>query len=94
MDRKPLRDFGELMTVPEVARALRCTEGTVRHWIRTGRLPAIRVRGGRQYRIRVVDVLAFAEGLAIPVAPLTPDSVVSLEDQPLTAQLRLKDDQN
>ena len=38
--------FEELLTVGEVAEALRYTEGTVRHWIRTGKLPAIQVTGG------------------------------------------------
>ena len=55
------------MTVAEVAEALRYTEGTVRHWIRTGKLRAIQVTGGREYRIRLPDFLAFAEGLGIPV---------------------------
>ena len=59
--------FEELMTVGEVAETLRYTEGTVRHWIRTGKLPAIQVTGGREYRIRLPDFLAFAEGLGIPV---------------------------
>ena len=39
--------FEELMTVGEVAETLRYSEGTVRHWIRTGKLPAIQVTGGR-----------------------------------------------
>ena len=65
--------FEELMTVGEVAEALRYTEGTVRHWIRTGKLRAIQVTGGREYRIRLPDFLAFAEGLGIPLRPAGPD---------------------
>ena len=64
--------FEELMTVAEVAQTLRYTEGTVRHWIRTGKLPAIQVTGGREYRIRLPDFLAFAEGLGIPRTPGRP----------------------
>ena len=64
--------FEELMTVGEVAETLRYSEGTVRHWIRTGKLPAIQVTGGREYRIRLPDFLAFAEGLGIPVRPAGP----------------------
>ena len=55
--------FEELMTVGEVAEALRYTEGTVRHWIRTGKLPAIQVTGGREYRIRLPDVPALRTAL-------------------------------
>ena len=65
--------FEELMTVAEVAEALRYTEGTVRHWIRTGKLRAIQVTGGREYRIRLPDFLAFAEGLGIPVRAAGPN---------------------
>jgi excisionase family DNA binding protein len=80
--------FEELMTVGEVAETLRYSEGTVRHWIRTGKLPAIQVTGGREYRIRLPDFLAFAEGLGIPVRPAGPDAEARLEDEPLSAQLR------
>jgi excisionase family DNA binding protein len=81
--------FEELMTVGEVADALRYTEGTVRFWIREGRLRAIQVPGGRGYRIRLPDFLAFAEGLGVPVgAAAGPRAEASLEDEPLSAQLR------
>lgn len=84
--------FEELMTVAEVAEALRYTEGTVRHWIRTGKLHAIQVTGGREYRIRLPDFLAFAEGLGIPVASAGSVAEAQLEDEPLTAQLRRSDE--
>jgi excisionase family DNA binding protein len=85
--------FEELMTVGEVAEALRYTEGTVRHWIRTGKLPAIQVTGGREYRIRLPDFLAFAEGLGIPVRAAGSNAEARLEDEPLSAQLRRHDDE-
>jgi excisionase family DNA binding protein len=85
--------FEELMTVAEVADTLRYTEGTVRHWIRTGKLPAIQVTGGREYRIRLPDFLAFAEGLGIPLRATGPHAEARLEDEPLTAQLRRSGDQ-
>ena len=76
------------MTVGEVAEALRYNVATVRHWIRTGKLPAIQVPGGRGYRIRLPDFLAFAEGLGIHVSQAGPDAEARLEDEPLSAQLR------
>jgi len=79
------------MTVGEVAEALRYTEGTVRHWIRTGKLPAIQVTGGREYRIRLPDFLAFAEGLGIHLRATDANQEARLEDEPLTAQLRRSD---
>lgn len=85
--------FEELLTVGEVAQALRYTEGTVRYWIREGKLPAIQVTGGREYRIRLPDFLAFAEGLGIPLRPAGPGAEARLEDEPLTAQLRRRDEQ-
>jgi excisionase family DNA binding protein len=86
--------FEELMTVSEVAETLRYSVGTVRHWIRTGKLPAIQVTGGREYRIRLPDFLAFAEGLGIPVRPVGAGAGMEarLEDEPLTAQLRRGDE--
>jgi excisionase family DNA binding protein len=84
--------FEELMTVGEVADTLRYTEGTVRHWIRTGKLPAIQVTGSREYRIRLPDFLAFAEGLGIHLSQAGPTAEARLEDQPLTAQLRRSDE--
>jgi excisionase family DNA binding protein len=84
--------FEELLTVSEVARTLRYKEGTVRHWIRTGQLPAIRVTGGREYRIRLPDLLLFAEGLGIPLRQTGPDAEARLEDEPLTTQIRRPDE--
>jgi excisionase family DNA binding protein len=84
--------FEELMTVGEVAETLRYTEGTVRHWIRTGKLPAIQVPGGREYRIRLPVFPAFAEGLGIPVRSAGPGAEARLEDEPLSAQLRRREE--
>jgi len=84
--------FEELLTVAEVAKTLRYTEGTVRYWIRTGKLPAIQVTGGREYRIRLPDFLAFAEGLGIHLSPAGPGAEAQLENEPLSAQLRRSDE--
>ncbi|MGA2929329.1 MAG: helix-turn-helix domain-containing protein [Solirubrobacteraceae bacterium] len=88
----PRTTFEELLTVGEVAETLRYSEGTVRHWIRTGKLPAIQVTGGREYRIRLPDFLAFAEGLGIPVRVGGAQVEAQLEDEPLTARLRRTDE--
>lgn len=49
------------LTVPEVARRLLVSIGTVRRWIESGRLPALPggPRGG--YRVREDDVLALVD---------------------------------
>lgn len=45
----------QLLTVPEVARRLRCSPATVRAYIAEGRLPASKP-GGRHYRVDPLDV--------------------------------------
>jgi excisionase family DNA binding protein len=47
----------ELLSVVDVAVRLRLDPRTVRAYIRSGRLPAVRI--GKQYRIRAVDLAAF-----------------------------------
>jgi excisionase family DNA binding protein len=48
------------LTVAEVAEHYRTSERTVQRWIREGKLPAVRVPGGRNYRINKADVEAIA----------------------------------
>lgn len=58
----------EMLTVREVAEELRLTQQTVRHWIRSGKLPAIRA-GERKYLIRRPDlrrVIASPDGTTYP----------------------------
>ena len=43
-----------LLTVPETANRLATTAGTVRNWIRRGRLHAVRL--GRAVRLREADI--------------------------------------
>ncbi len=47
-----------MLTVEEIAEDLRVSEGTVRRWIRQGKLPAF---GLGQYRIRRADYEKFLE---------------------------------
>lgn len=47
-------DFGEFLTVAEVADLLKLNQQTVRNWIDQGSLPAVRV--GRRVRIRRSDL--------------------------------------
>lgn len=50
----------ELMTVPEVAEALRLSDETVHRWARLGKLPVVNVLGVK--RFRRVDIEAIVRG--------------------------------
>ena len=56
-DRPSDKDKG-VLTVEEIAEDLRISKGTVRRWIRQGRLPAF---GLGQYRIRRADYEKFLD---------------------------------
>jgi excisionase family DNA binding protein len=76
------------VTVPQIARELGVTEVSVRTWIRQGRLRAI--KAGRSYRVRRSDLdkmtrVGGGEERTEPSGP------VSLEDEPLMAQVVLPD---
>lgn len=49
----------KLLTCEQVAERYSVKEVTVWEWIRTKKLPAIKVGGGRLYRIRAGDLEAF-----------------------------------
>lgn len=51
----------ELMTVPEVADALRLTDETVHRWAREGKLPAVVLPSGLK-RFRRTDIEAILAG--------------------------------
>ena len=55
-EKPPARfSFDDLMTVQEVARALRVDDTTIRTWIRNGDLPAISLpHGGKRENFRVL----------------------------------------
>ncbi|UXA09640.1 helix-turn-helix domain-containing protein (plasmid) [Mycobacterium sp. SMC-2] len=61
VNRPDLANPNPFLTVAEVAAHYRTTDRTVQRWIREGKLPAVRVPGGRSYRINKADVEAFAE---------------------------------
>ncbi len=68
------RDFGEpLLTVGEVATAMRVSNMTVYRLIKSGQLSAIRV--GKNYRIRRTDVERYLTDRAVNVGtpPEPPD---------------------
>ena len=58
MQERPSDKGKEVLTVEEIAEDLRVSEGTVRRWIRQGKLPAF---GLGQYRIRRADYEKFLE---------------------------------
>lgn len=50
----------ELFTCKEVAARYNVSEDTVWRWIRTKKLPAVKI-GSRNYRVRLEDLIAFEE---------------------------------
>ncbi len=50
-----------LFTVEQVAERLSVTPATVRDWISSGKLVAVRLGASRHYRIRSMDLEAFVE---------------------------------
>lgn len=62
----------ELLSVVDVAVRLRLDPRTVRAYIRSGRLPAVRI--GKQYRIRAVDLAAFVRDGRHAAGTVTPES--------------------
>jgi excisionase family DNA binding protein len=58
MQERPSDKEKDMLTVEEIAEDLRVSEGTVRRWIRQGKLPAF---GLGQYRIRRGDYEKFLD---------------------------------
>lgn len=52
------------LTVAEIADEYRTTQRTVQRWIREGRLKAVRLPGGRSYRVHRSDLAAALEASA------------------------------
>jgi excisionase family DNA binding protein len=52
-------ELGRLYSTDEVAQILNVTPRTVQHWIRIGKLPAMRY--GRLYRVPAKDLQEFGE---------------------------------
>lgn len=54
----------EYLTIKEVGARLRVSEGTVRRWIRAGKLAAVRPGGGKRGRLIVGadELVAFLRG--------------------------------
>lgn len=50
----------ELFTCKEVAARYNVSEDTVWRWVRTKKLPAVKI-GCRNYRVRLEDLIAFEE---------------------------------
>jgi excisionase family DNA binding protein len=58
--------MGEFLRPADVAPLLGVSASAVRHWIRNGRLPALRTPGARgTYRIRRADAEAFVNELRV-----------------------------
>jgi len=65
------------LTVQEIADLLKVNQQTVRNWIDTGRLPAVRI--GRRIRVRRVDLdRLLAEGTTVALEP-EPSTVAPAE---------------
>ena len=50
-----------LLTLKEVAKAMRVSESTVRRWVRDGSLPACKIGKRGQVRISKIDLETFLE---------------------------------
>lgn len=55
------RDLDRIYTVDDVAKYLGCTRGTVRNYIRRGKLRAIKVGGARLVRVTESALRSFVE---------------------------------
>jgi excisionase family DNA binding protein len=66
-ERRQLSTTGVLLTVSEVAAAMRVSNMTVYRLIKLGQLPAVRV--GKSYRIRQSELDAFLESRSVNVEP-------------------------
>ena len=72
------------LTVQDIADLLKVNQQTVRNWIDTGRLPAVRI--GRRIRVRRVDLdRLLAEGTTVAPEP-QPPTVAPAEALPELAQ--------
>ena len=73
-----LSEPDELLTVGQVADEMQVIPGTVRGWIQSGALRAIRpgdgLEPGRTYRVRRADLQAFVEAMRCRTAPPEPGS--------------------
>jgi excisionase family DNA binding protein len=54
--------MGKFLTVKTVCEILGVSRGTVIAWIRDGRLRAVKLGGGRLWRVRERDLRKFVEG--------------------------------
>ncbi|MFT8637922.1 MAG: helix-turn-helix domain-containing protein [Pseudoclavibacter sp.] len=70
----------ELLSVVDVAARLRLDPRTVRAYIRSGRLPAVRI--GKQYRIRAVDLAAFVRNGRHAAGTVAPEPEPEPEPEP------------
>ena len=60
MDRNDRRkQVDKILAVKEIGQRLGVSRGTVIYWIRTGRLKAFKLGGGRLWRIRERDLRKF-----------------------------------
>jgi len=62
MNQAPEPKVERLFTTKEVARLTASSRPTVMRWIIQGRLPAIKLGGGKTWRVRESDLAAFING--------------------------------
>jgi excisionase family DNA binding protein len=75
-------DFPPLMTVREAARALRCSENSIRRAIRAGRIPAFQLAAAGQLKIsvRALEALIAPDVMPPPVASPDADLVAEIRE--------------
>jgi excisionase family DNA binding protein len=69
----------EMLLLPEVAQATRVSIATVRYWIRTGKLKAL--RPGRRCLVRRGDLEGFLRASDLPYRALNKTRLLALESR-------------
>lgn len=80
------RHAREILTVREAADVCALAEGTIREWIRSGRLRALKL--GRSYRVKMCDLLAI--GVTADLSPTSNEALDEQADRVVAAARRMK----
>ena len=54
--------LNEILTTAETAELLKVDEQTVRRWAKVGRIPALKLPGGRDWRFEKTNIMLWMQG--------------------------------